>query len=186
LPALRLANLAALKHPLSVDTYIERTVSGARAVLVRLIGGAGYWPYGLAQLSDLARREGLALAVLPADGRPDPALEAASTLPPTVLRQLADLCDTGGAMAAQAALAELARAAGLPAPTPEGATTIPDCGWYQPGFGVVDAPIAGEAPLVVVSFYRAYLTSGDTGPIDALIAALTKRGFRAAGCSRLP
>jgi cobalamin biosynthesis Mg chelatase CobN len=77
----------------------------------------------------------------------------------------------------QAALAELARAAGLPAPTPEGATTIPDCGWYQPGFGVVDAPIAGEAPLVVVSFYRAYLTSGDTGPIDALIAALTKRAF---------
>lgn len=181
LPELRLANLAALKHPLSVDTYIERTVSGAKAVLVRLIGGAGYWPYGLAQLSDLARREGLALAVLPADGRPDPALEAASTLPPTVLRQLADLCDTGGAMAAQAALAELARAAGLPAPTPEGATTIPDCGWYQPGFGVVDAPIAGEAPLVVVSFYRAYLTSGDTGPIDALITALTKRGFRAAG-----
>jgi len=181
LPELRLANLAALKHPLSVDTYIERTVSGAKAVLVRLIGGAGYWPYGLAQLSDLARREGIALAVLPADGRPDPALEAASTLPPEVLHRLADLCDTGGAMAAQAALGELARVAGLSATTPEHATAIPSCGWYQPGLGVSDTPMAGEAPLVVVSFYRAYLTSGDTGPVDALIEALTRRGFRAAG-----
>lgn len=181
LPELRLANLAALKHPLSVDTYIERTVSGAKAVLVRLIGGAGYWPYGLAQLSDLARRDGIALAVLPADGRPDPALEAASTLPPAVLRRLGDLCDTGGAIAAQAALGELARAAGLSATTPEHATAIPSCGWYQPGLGVSDALMAGEAPLVVVSFYRAYLTSGDTGPVDALIAALTRRGFRAAG-----
>jgi hypothetical protein len=72
LPELRLANLAALKHPLSVDTYIERTVSGARAVLVRLIGGAGYWPYGLAQLSGLARREGLLLPCCPLTGAPTP------------------------------------------------------------------------------------------------------------------
>ena len=39
LPSLRLANLAALRHPLSVDTYIERTLSQARGILVRLIGG---------------------------------------------------------------------------------------------------------------------------------------------------
>ena len=30
LPSLRLANLAALRHPLSVDTYVERTLGGAR------------------------------------------------------------------------------------------------------------------------------------------------------------
>ncbi len=38
-PSLRLANLAALMHPLSVDTYVERTLSGAKAILIRLIGG---------------------------------------------------------------------------------------------------------------------------------------------------
>ena len=38
LPTLRLANLAALKHPVSVDQYVEATRSGAKAVLVRLIG----------------------------------------------------------------------------------------------------------------------------------------------------
>ncbi|PKP63901.1 MAG: cobaltochelatase subunit CobN, partial [Alphaproteobacteria bacterium HGW-Alphaproteobacteria-8] len=74
LPSLRLQNLVALKHPVSVDTYVERTLSGARAILIRLIGGEAYWPYGLASVRYLAQRRGIALAVLPADGRPDPAL----------------------------------------------------------------------------------------------------------------
>ena len=39
LPGLRLANIAALKHPVSVDTYVDATLSGARAILIRLIGG---------------------------------------------------------------------------------------------------------------------------------------------------
>src|SRR5512143_1998591 len=47
LPSLRLANLVELRHPLSVDTYIERTLRDARGVLVRLIGGEPYWSYGL-------------------------------------------------------------------------------------------------------------------------------------------
>ena len=41
LPTLRLANLVALRHPLSVDTYVERTLAGARGILIRLIGGGG-------------------------------------------------------------------------------------------------------------------------------------------------
>ena len=36
-PTLRLANLAALKHPVSVDTYIEKTLSAAKGILIRLI-----------------------------------------------------------------------------------------------------------------------------------------------------
>ncbi|EGD60942.1 cobaltochelatase, CobN subunit [Novosphingobium nitrogenifigens DSM 19370] len=181
LPPLRLANLATLKHPLSVDTYLERTLSGARGVLVRLIGGVGYWSYGLGQVHDLARRTGMALAVLPGDGREDPALDALSTVPVTTLRRLSALCDAGGAMAARAALAELAREAGLPAPDHAGETRVPECGWYRPGAGPVDAPVGGPGPFVAVAFYRSYLTSGDTGPVDALIAALETRGFRAAG-----
>ena len=181
LPALRLANLAALKHPLSVDTYIEQTLSGAKGVLVRLIGGVSYWSYGLTQLHDLARRQGIALAVLPADGRQDPALDALSTLPHATLRRLATLCDAGGAVAARAALAQLALAAGLYAAPVPGLKSVPESGWYLPGTGVVAAPPAGDAPLAVVSFDRAYLTSGDTAPIDAFIAALTARGLRAAG-----
>ena len=39
MPSLRLANIISLKHPLSIDTYIEQTLSEAQGVLIRLIGG---------------------------------------------------------------------------------------------------------------------------------------------------
>ncbi len=181
LPTLRLGNLTALKHPLSVDTYAEQTLSGAKAVLVRLIGGEAYWSYGLATLQDMARRQGMALAVLPADGRPDPTLDALSTLPVSTLRRLQTLCDAGGAVAAQAALAQLALAAGLYAGPVAGEKTVPDCGFYDPAKGVLAAAPASDLPQVLVTFYRSYLTAGDTAPIDALIAALNAQGFHAYG-----
>ena len=49
-PTLRLANLAALKHPVSVDTYIEKTLSAAKGILIRLIGGIPYWSYVCSRL----------------------------------------------------------------------------------------------------------------------------------------
>ena len=95
LPSLRLANLAELRHPLSVDTYIERTLSQARGILVRLIGGEFYWPYGLAALQQLAKNRNIVLAVLPADGATD-AARCLLDLPVSTLRRLKVLCDTGG------------------------------------------------------------------------------------------
>ncbi|MDM7931402.1 cobaltochelatase subunit CobN [Tabrizicola sp.] len=178
-PMVRLANIIALKHPVSVDTYAEQTLSGAKAILVRLIGGEAYWPYGLAVLQDLARRNGIALAVLPADGRPDPRLDELSTLPVSTLRRLQTLCDQGGAVAAQAALAQLALAAGLYAGLVAGDKTVPDMGFYDPAKGVISAP-DGDRP-VLVTFYRSYLTAGDTAPVDALILALRAAGFAACG-----
>ncbi|MCY1128364.1 cobaltochelatase subunit CobN [Frigidibacter sp. RF13] len=181
LPALRLANLVALKHPLSVDTYAEQTLSGAKGILIRLIGGESYWPYGLAQVQDLARRKGIALAVLPADGRVDGRLDQLSTLPVSTLRRLQHLCDQGGAVAAQAALQQLSLAAGLYAGPVIGDKTVPDFGFYLPGRGVVAAPALGARPLAIVTFYRSYLTAADTDPVDALIEALEARGFAAVG-----
>ncbi|MFN3576990.1 MAG: cobaltochelatase subunit CobN [Tabrizicola sp.] len=229
-PTVRLANIIALKHPVSVDTYAERTLSGARAILVRLIGGEAYWPYGLATLQDLARRTGTALAILPADGRPDPRLDELSTLPVSTLRRLQALCDEGGAVAAHAALAQLALAAGIYAAPVMGEKTVPQMGFYDPERGVIPAPEAPHPPplptegegrlhaagaslrttpqdhpgtairgslppawgkdaeegppakgTVLVTFYRSYLTSGDTGPVDALIHAFRAAGFAAHG-----
>ncbi|AHD10410.1 cobaltochelatase subunit CobN [Phaeobacter gallaeciensis] len=181
LPSLRLANLVALKHPLSVDVYAAQTLEGAKGVLVRLIGGESYWSYGLATLQDLARRKGIALAVLPADGREDPRLDELSTLPVSTLRRLQHLCDTGGAVAAQAALAQLSLAAGLYAGPVTGLKSVPQYGYYDPQNGVVaDLPAQGK-PLVLVSFYRSYLTAADTAPVDALIAELRERGYAAYG-----
>ncbi|MQQ08841.1 cobaltochelatase subunit CobN [Epibacterium sp. SM1979] len=181
LPKLRLANLVALKHPLSVDVYAEQTLEGAKGILVRLIGGESYWSYGLATLQDLARRKGIALAILPADGREDPRLDELSTLPVSTLRRLQHLCDAGGAVAAQAALAQLALAAGLYAGPVAGLKSMPDQGIYDPDLGVVENITTDGKPLVLLSFYRSYLTSADTAPVDALIHALRARGYAAFG-----
>ncbi|TVQ52627.1 MAG: cobaltochelatase subunit CobN, partial [Rhodobacteraceae bacterium] len=184
MPSLRLANIAALKHPLSVDVYVEQTLEGAKGVLVRMIGGAPYWPYGLQQIAALARRNGIALAVLPGDGRPDASLDAFSTVPVSTLRRLQHLCDEGGAVAAQAALAQLAMAAGLYAGPVSGAKAVPMVGAWTPGHGVACPLIAatpGDAPLALVAFYRSYLVAADLAPVEALCEALAARGFRALG-----
>ena len=128
LPTLRLANLTALKHPLSVDTYVEQTLDGAKGILIRLIGWYAYWSYGLQQVEALCRAKGIALAVLPADGRTDVRLDEVSTLPVSTLRRLSHLCDRGGEVAAQAALAQLSLAAGLYAGPVRGAKGIPIVG----------------------------------------------------------
>ena len=179
LPSLRLANLVALKHPLSVDTYVEQTLSGAKGILIRLIGGVPYWTYGLQQLRALADQRGIALAVLPADGREDPRLDEISTLPISTLRRLAGLCDTGGAVAAQAALAQMALATGLYAGPVSGSKALPEVGAWSPERGayVPQAPEISDKPRLLITFYRSYLVAADTAPIEALISTFLDRGY---------
>jgi cobaltochelatase CobN len=184
LPSLRLANLTALQHPLSVDTYVEQTLADAKGILIRLIGGRSYWSYGLQQVVNLAREKGIALAVLAADGRIDTRLDAASTIPLSTLRRLAHLCDTGGAVAAQAALAQFALAAGCYAGPVTGVRAIADVGGWRPHDGVTcPAAFALNAtrPRVLIVFYRSYLTAADLDPIEALHAELSARGFDVIG-----
>ncbi|QFT91748.1 Aerobic cobaltochelatase subunit CobN [Roseovarius sp. THAF9] len=178
LPGLRLANLTALRHPLSVDTYVEQTLTGAKGILIRLIGGVPYWEYGLQQVLALAQEKGIALAVLPADGRPDPRLDAYSTLPVSTLRRLAELCDNGGSIAAQAALQQLALAAGLYAAPVRGAKVLPMVGAWTPEHGACcplsDLPVTQTRILIV--FYRSYVVAADLAPIEALMRAFQARG----------
>jgi len=79
-PSLSVANLSKLRHPMSVDVFAEATLKGSKAVLVRLLGGLDYWRYGGEQLSRHCRELGIALAIVPGDGRPDMRLAALSTV----------------------------------------------------------------------------------------------------------
>jgi cobaltochelatase CobN len=184
LPTLRLANLTALKHPLSVDTYVEQTLEGAKGILIRLIGGVPYWQYGLQQVRDLAQRKGIALAVLPADGREDTRLDDYATLPVSTLRRLAHLCDAGGAVAAQAALAQMALAAGIYAAPVIGEKSLPAYGAWTPDMGVVKDPttLRGEGKeRILLVFYRSYLVAADLAPIEALFNEFQSRGYEVIG-----
>ena len=96
LPALRLASLAQLKHPYSVDLYVEKVIEHAEFVLVRLLGGMDYWRYGVEELGAIARNKGIKLAFVPGDYQEDARLDAASTLPQDQLRTLWAYFQEGG------------------------------------------------------------------------------------------
>ncbi len=95
-PSLRLASLLHLGHNLSVDLHVGAVASKARLVVVRLLGGRGYWPYGVEQLVESCRRGGIALALLPGDDQPDAELAGLSTLPAEAMHRLWQYCVQGG------------------------------------------------------------------------------------------
>ena len=68
---LRLASLADLRHPYSVDLYVEKVVAHARFVLIRLLGGLDYWRYGVDEIARLPREAARAWRSLPGDARDD-------------------------------------------------------------------------------------------------------------------
>src|SRR3984957_21084145 len=68
LPSIRLAHLRDLRHPMSVDLWIDRVGTHAKVILVRLLGGLDWWKYGIERLAVLARPRG---NVVPAGARGD-------------------------------------------------------------------------------------------------------------------
>jgi cobaltochelatase CobN len=96
LPTLRLASLKKLKHPMSVDLYVERVVAQARVVLVRCLGGFDYWRYGLEIIASIARNDNILFAALPGDDRPDPRLAEISTVTAETLSRLDHFFREGG------------------------------------------------------------------------------------------
>src|ERR1700742_2984802 len=88
LPSVRLVQLRDLKHPMSVDLWIDRVACHAKVILVRMLGGLDWWLYGIDRLAALAKERGITLAVLPGEYRDDPRLAETSTLPPDELATL--------------------------------------------------------------------------------------------------
>ena len=119
-PSLSVANLSKLRHPMSVDLFADATLKGSKAVLVRLLGGLDYWRYGGEQLSRRCRELGVALAIVPGDGRPDMRLAALSTVSGGDLAGSRNFLGRGRRRQYAAALsALLERAAGSQGPIPD-------------------------------------------------------------------
>ncbi len=181
LPSVRLAHLRNLRHPMSVDLWIDRVGADAKVIVVRLLGGLDWWKYGIERLSSLCRARGIALAVLPGEDRDDVRLAAASTLPAQELDALLRFFREGGRENLRALLRRLARHAGHPLETRE-PDPVPRFAGYLPGEGAVGldrlaASFDPGKPVVPIIFYRALLLAADTAPIEALCAALAARGL---------
>jgi cobaltochelatase CobN len=181
LPSVRLAHLRDLRHPMSVDLWIDSVGAHAKVIMIRLLGGLDWWKYGIDRLAALARERGIALAVLPGEDRDDIRLDAASTLPPDELAALLQYFREGGRANMRALLGRLARHAGRDVALRE-PRAVPRLAGYLPGEGAValDRLVAALAPgqsVIPIVFYRAMLLADDTAPIDMLCAALAARGL---------
>ena len=117
---------------MSVDVYVESVISSARLVIVRLLGGAGYWPYGVERIAEACRAAGIALAMLPGDDQPDAELARLSTLPPETCHRLWQFTVHGGAANASSLLAYAATLVGFDAEWREPAPLL-RAGLYWPG-----------------------------------------------------
>src|SRR5690242_50562 len=159
LPSVRLAHLRDLRHPMSVDLWIDRVGAHARVIVVRLLGGLDWWRYGVDRLAAVTRQRGSVLAVLPGEDRDDPRLDAASTLPRDELRALLQYFREGGSGNLRALLRRLARHGGCELPAHEPAL-VPRCAGYLPGEGALALEglaerVSADRPVVPIIFYRA-------------------------------
>ncbi len=179
-PSLRLANLMHLSHNMSVDLYVDTVIAGARLVIVRLLGGVSYWPYGVEQIGALCRARGIKLAFLPGDDQPDAALADHSTLSGEACHRLWQYGVHGGPENARNCLAYAAGLLGYETAWAEPRALL-RAGLYWPGrdrptLADVRREWMAEAPVAAIVFYRALAQAGNLAPVDALIAALRARG----------
>ncbi|WP_127144975.1 cobaltochelatase subunit CobN [Pelagibacterium montanilacus] len=185
---LRLASLMRLAHNFSVDLWCEQALSGAGAIVIRLIGGPAYWPYGCDEIEMLARQRGIPLAFLPGDGQPDPSLLSRSTLDEDDWHRLNSLFLTGGPDAADAILAAMVALAEGREMAVEAPEALPAFGFWDRARGIIDGPARLTCPArpeegahhrrhVPILFYRALLEGAGTATLEALIAQLGAAGL---------
>ncbi|MBB3899744.1 cobaltochelatase subunit CobN [Roseococcus suduntuyensis] len=170
LPALRLVPLRELRHPMSVDLWLDRTAAGARIIVLRLLGGLDWWRYGAEQLAAFCRARGIALAVLPGEDRADDRLPALSTLPAKECAALLEGFRAGGVAALRGVLRRMAGHCGVALDAPP-AQALPPAGlcaeWPVPD---------GTRPVVPIIFYRSMRLAEDMAPVTALAEALVAQG----------
>ena len=178
---LRAANLLNLQQQLSIDTYAESVLEQAKAIMIRLLGGREYWPYGLEVVADLAQSRQIHLYLLPGDGAMDLELMEQSTVPFERVHRLWRYLQEGGV---NNFFHGFEYVYSFLSPDPisiKPVQSIENWGCYRPLSRSADLLGNSEAkqdpPKCGILFYRAHYLSGNLEPIDALVAALAERGI---------
>ncbi|MBP1806145.1 cobaltochelatase subunit CobN [Rubellimicrobium aerolatum] len=180
-PSLRLWNLRHLAHPLSVDLHVDQCARKSRLVVARILGGQGYWPYGLAQYSAALHAAGVPFVALPGDDRPDAELRALSTVRDADYAALWSTLVEGGLENARRFLLHARSMLDGTDPPPPAKPLLKSAPFW-PGIGETDLATIREnwtpgAPIVPLVFYRALMQSGATAPVAHLTRALLRQGL---------
>lgn len=168
-PTLRLANLTRLQHPYSIDLYLEKTISQSRLILVRLLGGAAYWRYGVEELYAHCQKTGKILFLLPGDDKPDEELRRLSS--PIFYDEAFAYLQEGGIENSCRLMEMLAVLLGQAIPI-RPPLPLPRYGLWE------EIPVREGRPVVAMIFYRALLQAGQTEVVREMVRALDERGYQ--------
>lgn len=157
----------------------------ARIVVVRVLGRLSGIPGWQALLHAAAERR-QSLLVVSGTGEPNPELDVVSTVSPAILRETLGYLQAGGPHNLAQWLRFLSDHLLLSGYGFEAPVELPEHGIYHPALVQEAATLESwealgrrEVPAVGIAFYRAHRLSGNLRFIDALVAALERRGMRA-------
>ncbi|MCX7302135.1 MAG: cobaltochelatase subunit CobN [Rhodobacterales bacterium] len=180
-PMLRLASLLHLSHPLSVDLHLDACATRSRLVIARILGGQGYWRYGLAQYSARLFEAGVPFVALPGDDKQDVELHALSTVADADYEALWSYFVEGGPENA-VGLLTYAKAMLDGGEKPAAARPLLRAGVYWPGVGQANLNAVRQswvpgAAVVPVVFYRSLMQGAGLAPVNRIVKALVRAGL---------
>jgi cobaltochelatase CobN len=181
-PSLRLANMMHLQHPMSVDLHLDNCATKSKLVIARVLGGAGYWKYGLTQYAARLYETGVTFVALPGDDKPDEELRDLSTCSPEDYDTLWSYLVEGGPQNSVNFLS-YANTKIHGGDKPQAASPLLRAGVYWPGEGITSVSTVQElctpdARVVPIIFYRALVQGGGLNPINRLTKSLLRAGLQ--------
>jgi cobaltochelatase CobN len=170
--------LLQLGHNMSVDLYIDDVLCDAKFIIVRILGGRGYWAYGIEQLVALARGKDIPLVLLPGDDQPDAELLSLSTVKGREYQNIWRYLIEGGPQNSENLLRLIYEKLNSNVSwnwSP--AAPLVKAGGYWPGKAQASLDeIRGEwienQPVTPIIFYRSLVQADNLDVIDALVEEL--------------
>ncbi|MGH8979530.1 MAG: cobaltochelatase subunit CobN, partial [Acidimicrobiales bacterium] len=145
-------------------------IDGARAVIVRLLGGRRAWEDGFDALVARCRAAGVPLLAFGGEAVPDAELTAASTVPSATVVQAAAYLVQGGPANLGQLLRFVADTVCMEGFGFDPPTVVPDHGVFE------ERRAGAGRALVGVVFYRAHLVSGNTRFVTELCDGIEAAG----------
>jgi cobaltochelatase CobN len=169
LPSLTLTNYLTLSTQIAIDAFVDETLRAAKLVVLRQIGGEGYWPEGIEALREWAHAEPRRLlALIPGGTIWDQVYARRGILELTQAQTLWRYFSEGGSANCENALLFLAGLIGA------SATAGPPAPMPLAGFVTSEDAEPADAMLIL---YRALAQAGDLEPAAALCEQLDRHGL---------
>ncbi len=174
-PAIRATNILQLQQQLSIDTYAEEVLSQAKVIIIRLLGGQSYWPYGLEVIKEIAELNNITLFILPGDDHIDETLMSHSTVTFSHSHKLWLYLTQGGQENWLNGLKFISDLCWQTNYNPHSPNLVPDFGIYKTPSLTTEFKNKTNFANVVILFYRSHYLAGNLQPVDALCESLLNK-----------